>query len=349
MKIHPVEHGHHARHSMTLANSAHQARPTGQFAPPEAEPPDSDVRASDEPVAGGTPPTPEAGDGEKVRGVIRLLEAGHFKGVADVRLRINFFEELSARAAAAAAPVVEEQSGALVETVRGAAVELIAGLELDEATGEVVNGLVSDFDGAVQAAVEEFNAAGALDTPGLTAAITSAFNTLVDALRGLLTAPVPEPEPAPNPDPTKVPAEEGAVAEPVPGPAEEPGLVEAVDGIVATVSQMLPDLVAAAVAGDATAEQEAVPTDAVGQPGDVPADVPNDTPTEYPTAGVEGALAALIEAFEEALAGLLGSISSATQLPELSPPNGNGVAYDKFLAIYNNMLGGSSGDVDDVG
>jgi hypothetical protein len=26
--------------------------------------------------------------------VIRLLQAGHFKGVADVRLRINFHEEL---------------------------------------------------------------------------------------------------------------------------------------------------------------------------------------------------------------------------------------------------------------
>jgi len=27
-------------------------------------------------------------------GVLRLLEAGHFMGVADVRLRVNFFEHL---------------------------------------------------------------------------------------------------------------------------------------------------------------------------------------------------------------------------------------------------------------
>ena len=39
----------------------------------------------------------KAAPGEtKVRGVIRLLQQGHFKGVADVRLRINFFDELSA-------------------------------------------------------------------------------------------------------------------------------------------------------------------------------------------------------------------------------------------------------------
>ena len=35
-------------------------------------------------------------DDEKAKGVIRLLQEGHFKGVADVRLRINFFDELTA-------------------------------------------------------------------------------------------------------------------------------------------------------------------------------------------------------------------------------------------------------------
>lgn len=31
---------------------------------------------------------------EKVKGVVRLLHEGHFKGVADIRLRINFHEQL---------------------------------------------------------------------------------------------------------------------------------------------------------------------------------------------------------------------------------------------------------------
>ncbi|MHC4950990.1 MAG: hypothetical protein ACYTEU_08410, partial [Planctomycetota bacterium] len=38
----------------------------------------------------------ETESGEKTRGVIRLLQAGHFKGVADVRLRINFYDEIQA-------------------------------------------------------------------------------------------------------------------------------------------------------------------------------------------------------------------------------------------------------------
>lgn len=40
-------------------------------------------------------PDPTQDDADETRGVIRLLEAGHFKGVADIRLRINFVEELA--------------------------------------------------------------------------------------------------------------------------------------------------------------------------------------------------------------------------------------------------------------
>lgn len=38
--------------------------------------------------------SPEASPA-RAKGVLRLLEEGHFKGVADYRLRINFFDELS--------------------------------------------------------------------------------------------------------------------------------------------------------------------------------------------------------------------------------------------------------------
>ncbi len=47
---------------------------------------------------------------DKVPGVIRLLEAGHFKGVADVRLRINFHDQLEQRAADKAADTLRTGS-----------------------------------------------------------------------------------------------------------------------------------------------------------------------------------------------------------------------------------------------
>ena len=43
-----------------------------------------------------------------------------------------------------------------------------------------------------------------------------------------------------------------------------------------------------------------------------------------------------------AVAALTETVSSATALPELSPPSGNGVAYEKFLAIYEELLSGNS-------
>jgi len=42
--------------------------------------------------------------GTKPRGVIRLLQAGHFQGVADIRLRLNNFDELTALSLSAPTP-----------------------------------------------------------------------------------------------------------------------------------------------------------------------------------------------------------------------------------------------------
>ena len=323
MSIHPVDHVPHQHKSVEVT---FDSRPRGQgkqAAKAAVEQPVTDAATPEQPVDGGVPPAPgpdnpppppEDGNTEKGRGVLRLLEAGHFRGVADVRLRINFFDELQARAATAAEPVVAEQSGALVQTVNGAVAELLKGLTVDDESREAVNGLVSDFDTAVQAAAEDFNAAGTLDTQTLAGTISSAFDSLVEALRGLLTSPVPapppEPTPSPEPDPTKVPGTGDLAAD------------------MAAIGQ--------------TAEEQAAPAAA-------PVDRSADTPAEEPTEGMEQAWTTLTKAFNEALSGFLASITTATQLPEPSPPNGNGVAYDKFMAIYNTLRGQTPPDVDDVG
>ena len=59
------------------------------------------LRSIPEDVEVTTPEAPK-NEGGRAAGVLRNLEAGHFKGVADVRLRINFFDQLSARAQTAA-------------------------------------------------------------------------------------------------------------------------------------------------------------------------------------------------------------------------------------------------------
>jgi len=46
----------------------------------------------------------------------------------------------------------------------------------------------------------------------------------------------------------------------------------------------------------------------------------------------------LESSFAAAMEELVNSLNGVQVLPELSEPNGNGVAYEKFLAIYNEML-----------
>ena len=60
--------------------------PTAQIDEPSPTEPQSDIQNTD--------------DTEDGKGVLRLLQEGHFKGVSDVRLRINFFEKLNAIEAA---------------------------------------------------------------------------------------------------------------------------------------------------------------------------------------------------------------------------------------------------------
>ena len=241
---------------------------------------------------------PSAGDTEKTRGVIRLLEAGHFKGVADVRLRINFFEELSARASANAKPVAVEQSGVMVEAVQAKVDELLSAFVVDESTQASLNQLVADFESAVQAAVAD-SSTEALSSDALASSIQAAFDTLVQNIEVLL-APPPS-----TTDPAHPIGDDAVTVSPT-----KPTTIRSIDGTT---------IDAAAPVVDATEPTET-----------------SDTST---TVTLDDAIAALAEAFSAALFDLLASIQSATTLSDPAPSNGHGSAYDKFLAIYNELRG----------
>jgi hypothetical protein len=68
-----------------------------------------------------------------------------------------------------------------------------------------------------------------------------------------------------------------------------------------------------------------------------PVTVASDTP---PSPVPNTDLDSLAQFFADELAKLLSSVGSASQLPPLaSEPTGNGKAYDKFVAIYNELTG----------
>jgi len=268
----------------------------------------------------GAPDDSEAqGETGSARGVIRLLESGHFKGVADVRLRINFFDELSARANASAVPVAQEGAGPLVDSVNGQVDELLGQLELDEETGNTVAGLRDEFDTAVQAAVEDATTDGRVDTTALADSLNTAFAAFSQQLHDLL-APLVEP-PAPE-EPDIVPETPDGM-EPVEEPVE--GATEGEEPVAGLSEE---------------------PEEGTVEPL---AEEPDEETPETPAFDLSAAIATLNDAFGEALVGFLASIEEAAQLPPLtSEPSGNGVAYERFLAIYNELIGQASAETEGI-
>lgn len=209
--------------------SGRSAKTTAQ--PPPREP------------AGDETPAPSAESPEDTRGVIRLLEARHFKGVADLRLRINFFDELSARAGAAAIPVAEEHAGQLAEGVANEVQEVIGILELDEEQLGAIETLTGEFEESVQTALQESTADGVLDRDALADALGSAFEALVQQLEPYVVPPedpeVPAEEPVdgtdePETDPPVEGAEEPATLDPL--EALKSAFEEALTGLLEATS-----------------------------------------------------------------------------------------------------------------
>jgi hypothetical protein len=260
----------------------------------------------------------------KVPGVLRLLESGHFKGVADVRLRINFFDQLSATATAAGQAAAQASADQLTQTVSERFDELLAAFAPDEQTTAAAAELRAGFDAAVQAAADTFATAAQPDLTAFNATVQSAFDAFFTQLSDLLL-------PTPDADPDESDAIAGAV-DAIPSDADE---------IIGDAGAIAADLGEVAASTEFVVENESA--DAVPpllEPGEVVAE-----PVEQGSADVDAAdaradlLASFASAFADALSQFADSLTGAMQLPDPSAPSGNGKAYDKFLAIYNALRG----------
>jgi hypothetical protein len=207
-----------------------------------------------------TEPQSELQENDTEKGVLRNLLAGHFKGVSDVRLRINFFDELTAIEAAEVQTVTAEKVGGVLESVGGVVDSFITGENkpTDEQIASVLE-LQETFTNAVG----ESQNNPAVD-------LTTAFEDFVKGLRDLFAPPATIPEETTLPE------------------TEDEGTTE------------------------------------------------SSNTTELPW---QTFLDNLQSAFTAASDELTKAVTELNILPELSEPNGNGVAYEKFLAIYNDLLG----------
>lgn len=219
------------------------------------------------------------------RGVIRLLQEGHFRGVADVRLRINFADELSAIAQSSTAASAQEEISNVLLAVDVVVEEFLATPDLPEGLSAGILELQAAFEESAAELVEVFSGPEGGDATLLIADLQATFEEFLAGVIGLLSAQevVAPPEEG---------SDTGAISEDVPevAPAVEP------------------------------AEED----------GEDP-----QLPEDY-----QVFVDAIREAFVESLEDFTTALeSAATVLPELSEPNGNGVAYAKFLAIFNEISG----------
>jgi len=303
--------------AITISPPASRAKASASAAPAAVKQPEVPVEAasanaapSEEPVTADpapagdvpVPPTETSTDEGGTRGVIRLLMAGHFKGVADVRLRINFHEQLQGLQAAGSQAAAGDQAVSVKSAVSEQLTAMIEAGGFTEEQVAQVGELQKTFEAAVDAAIQGYTEAETPSMEELTASIWEAFATLMTSLETLIAPAAP--------------------------PAELPPEI-APEELIETVPPPETTVETATAAAEETTDAPQAPE------GEAPvgdAALPGAPPTP-------SSLDALQQAFEGAMAEFEKAVAPESFLPELSGPTGNGAAYEKFLAIYQGLYG----------
>lgn len=238
-----------------------------------------------------TPTQPEVqkvGKDEKIKGVVRLLQEGHFKGVADVRLRINFFEELSSIEVGEIQKVAGEKIPGVTYSVNVNLEALLLSDELSEEQVTSISEHMETFTQSVDLMKEDFLNAVQPSKEDLISGLNSGFEEFITSVNLVLFPTEPE-----SPDDIST------------------------NGDVGT--------------------EESINVNPVG--GENDENIESDQAVESET-NFQDFISNLRTTFAESLNELTNALNDSKILPDLSEPNGNGKAFDKFLAIYNNLQGG---------
>lgn len=110
--------------------------------PQEATTTNEPVTVVDEPVL------EETAEEEKAKGVLRLLQKGHFKGVADLRLRINFMDEIQEMEVQNLIESAQEGFEEFNQTVQQESTTLSESGLLDESQAEALDTFIANAETA---------------------------------------------------------------------------------------------------------------------------------------------------------------------------------------------------------
>lgn len=254
----------------------------------------------------------------KGKGVVGLLQEGHFKGVADIRLRMNFHAQIESLNAAKVSNVLETKSSMLTAGLGDQLKDIGEGFDL----ASEMEDLFSAFSSAIQ---DMFGGSegGQPEPASIFAEIQDAFSSMFSSLQQLTPTVVSEPlDVTPEVDDSLV----GVVAaEEMPEAPEASAASDAVEtDSEETMEELLaePTLTSAGTTGEGYAESVDM------------------------AAMFNEALSGLQDWFTSQMDAMQMAVDEVSVLPSLSEPRGGGVAYGKFYAMYSEMNEMSIGNTD---
>lgn len=121
-------------------------------------------------------------------GVIRLLQEGHFKGVADVRLRINFFEELQTLQETELRSAVGEAIPDFLEDMGKSLDTLLSSESLSDDQVSAIMAQGDKFTQAVEQLLENSQATPDLSKDSLISTIDASFQELTASIQSVLAS-----------------------------------------------------------------------------------------------------------------------------------------------------------------
>lgn len=143
----------------------------------------------------------------KTKGVVRLLQEGHFKGVADVRLRINFHDELTQLSIQSVQVDFGDQVEQFEQGVDEAFATLLSAVEATEEQAVAATDLFDGFKASIAELTSGFVEGGGTDFSSVATQLGSAFDAFVLELEALFA-----PDPAVEPEEGVLPVEGDVVA-----------------------------------------------------------------------------------------------------------------------------------------
>jgi hypothetical protein len=268
------------------------------------------------------------GKSGRAHGVLRLLQEGHFNGVADVRLRINFFDELSAEANESARQTVGAEADKLADTVIASAEGLLGPLATDQESQAALSELIAAFDSNIRQSAADASEQTIFEAAALTESMSATFDSFLAQASSLLTPATIEPvEDSQTQAPTTARDGSGSFDLKLVTSTETPALTEPSSGSeLSLVTGVEQPVSTAPITADPASPQEVV---------------------EQQSPDLADATALLRDAFTEALASFASTLKQSTTLSDPVASSSNGGAFEKFLTIYNDLRGIST-DVDHV-